>query len=672
MKKILYIALFFSVFMTIGFSSCNLKKEENKLNIALQLAEKNKVELQKVLDHYQEPKDSLKLKAAKFLISNMPYHFWLDYGEEYDKVFKKAGVLREKHASFFENDKKKVLTNKKLTAEVKERKINILNKKISKKIFDSFSKEINFLNGTVPEKPTTVFDVKFIDAAYLIENIEFAFKVYDANSLKLDENFLEFVLPYRVLKEPLERGKRVALYNTYSWVRDSIKVQPIEEVVQELYYQLSLSTYTFNNNNYPFPGVPSLSQIEATRFGNCEYLATYFVSVLRSVGIPSGIDYSKRWGNFYKNNSHSWLFYFEGNTLKTFNIGGGDALIELYHQSNITKVYRQTYSKPEKNDVTDLYHDVADVLIDLLWDIKKASQNKIYLGVFNPKTGWDKIAIADKIAHHTVLFKKVGVNLIYAVFYEDNEGKHLVNYPFELDKQGGIRYLDPNKSILEKGTVLRKYPIISYINDKERLLAIQSINGCKLQGKNHQNSDFKDLYHIKDFSSTHEIILRLEHPVSYKYYRFLHPSNKNTKIATFNLLDTLVEPIKDYASVTFKNDTLNSRYAKLVDDNPLTYLDANWFRINYSFTKPTRVSGIKIQAKNDDNHINKDEFYELLYWDKEWLSLGEKKAKDTVLVYKNIPQNALYWLKNTTKGNEEFVFKFNKKGEQVWVGMGSF
>ena len=50
--------------------------QETKLEKALQLAENNRKELEKVLTHYSiHPKDSLKYKAACFLIENMPGHY---------------------------------------------------------------------------------------------------------------------------------------------------------------------------------------------------------------------------------------------------------------------------------------------------------------------------------------------------------------------------------------------------------------------------------------------------------------------------------------------------------------------------------------------------------------------------------------------------------------------
>ena len=66
MKPYLFI-IFCSFFL---FSCC---QKNDRLQTALNHAGDNRMELEKVLRHYEE--DTLKLRAAKFLIENMPYHF---------------------------------------------------------------------------------------------------------------------------------------------------------------------------------------------------------------------------------------------------------------------------------------------------------------------------------------------------------------------------------------------------------------------------------------------------------------------------------------------------------------------------------------------------------------------------------------------------------------------
>ena len=68
MMKILY---FYLSGLLLLWSSC---QRPTMLDFALRYAGENRVELEKVLDHYRN--DSLKYRAAVFLIGNMPYHYF--------------------------------------------------------------------------------------------------------------------------------------------------------------------------------------------------------------------------------------------------------------------------------------------------------------------------------------------------------------------------------------------------------------------------------------------------------------------------------------------------------------------------------------------------------------------------------------------------------------------
>lgn len=70
MRGKLLIYVFFSA--VLCFTSCN---DRTQLDVVYDLAGINGIELKKVIDHYSEKsQDSLKLKAATFIIENMPNH----------------------------------------------------------------------------------------------------------------------------------------------------------------------------------------------------------------------------------------------------------------------------------------------------------------------------------------------------------------------------------------------------------------------------------------------------------------------------------------------------------------------------------------------------------------------------------------------------------------------
>jgi len=52
---------------------------------------------------------------------------------------------------------------------------------------------------------------------------------------------------------------------------------------------------------------------------------------------------------------------------------------------------------------------------------------------------------------------------------------------------------------------------------------------------------------------------------------------------------------------------------------------------------------------------------------KGWISLGVQTATTNELIYRNIPEGALLWLRNLTRGKEEQVF-YVEDGEQKFVG----
>jgi len=69
-KNIIIVTLLFLIVITGCDSSSALDR-------ALDMAGDNRIELEKVLDHFKD--DSLKYKAAVFLIENMPYQCGVVY-----------------------------------------------------------------------------------------------------------------------------------------------------------------------------------------------------------------------------------------------------------------------------------------------------------------------------------------------------------------------------------------------------------------------------------------------------------------------------------------------------------------------------------------------------------------------------------------------------------------
>ena len=106
------------------------------------------------------------------------------------------------------------------------------------------------------------------------------------------------------------------------------------------------------------------------------------------------------------------------------------------------------------------------------------------------------------------------------------------------------------------------------------------------------------------------------------------------------------------------------------DCDPLTYYvskDMGAY-IVLDFGKRIKFDNLLYITRTDDNYIRIGDFYELFYHagNLGWVSLGVKQARKPELYYDNVPQNALLYLHNITRGREEQVFHL-EDGKQVFV-----
>lgn len=161
------------VLLLLLLASCTHSYKQEAMD-ALRLAEGNRAELEKVIDHYKDDEDPLKREAAWFLIACMPYHAGFEGQgiEAYDSAYvRMAEECPEYRDSVF-----KALTEK-----------------IGPGYFESKA------------------DILTMKAAYLIKAIDDACEAWHASSWSKTYDtsyFFDYVLPYRILDEPLSDWRR--------------------------------------------------------------------------------------------------------------------------------------------------------------------------------------------------------------------------------------------------------------------------------------------------------------------------------------------------------------------------------------------------------------------------------------------------------------------------------
>ena len=182
-KVILYIIIVFAFCF-----SCKDQDKNAQLDPAMRLAGSNHVELERVLNHYKS--DSLKRRAAVFLIKNMPYHSYLD-GEDLDKAYR-------------------------LYQSCSGRKKDEISS-----IVDSCT---NADGAFVMDKLQRKYDIQTIDSALLVHHIDETFRAwheYPWGKNVSFEELCEYVLPYR-LGDEVPTKWRTSIMEEWKPFTDSI------------------------------------------------------------------------------------------------------------------------------------------------------------------------------------------------------------------------------------------------------------------------------------------------------------------------------------------------------------------------------------------------------------------------------------------------------------------
>ena len=143
------------------------------LDRSLQQASENRGEMEKVLAHFKDDPDTLKYSAAVFLIENMPYHYTQDGKGVYS--------VDSAYLAMAEYPKEQ-----------------------REKVFKELTKDADMSEDSL------AIDIRTVKADYLIKVIDEACDLWHEvnwNNEYSSQLFFDYVLPYRLLDEPLSDWK---------------------------------------------------------------------------------------------------------------------------------------------------------------------------------------------------------------------------------------------------------------------------------------------------------------------------------------------------------------------------------------------------------------------------------------------------------------------------------
>jgi hypothetical protein len=428
-----FISILF-LLITILYSCKNGYDYPEKVEQALQKAKGNRATLEKLIEHYRaNAADSLKLKAAYFLIANMEGHYYV-----------KAKLVDT--------------SGKRVNFDV----LSYPDYKTMVAAWDSTEKKRGKLDYI---RDTVIYDLQSIGYDFLKTNIDLAFEAWEkpwSDFLTFDQ-FCEYVLPYRGSNEPLEEWRQY-FFEKYGWVSDSItdKSDPVEAAV--LINNEIKRWYSFDPIFYRHPTDLGLDEMLEYKRGRCEDMTNLAIYAMRSQGIAVMSDYTPAWPN--TGNNHAWNALIDRNGKVVIFMGDGANPGEYRLNNKKAKVYRKTFAvqnnclamiKPYwekvprwlsgKNyiDVTKEYIPVFQVKVDFTYP-QPDSINYAYLAVFN--SGEWKAIHWGKIENNSALFSDMGGDIVYLPAYYKNGKLIPAGEPFILDNNGKQIPLKPDTTKL--------------------------------------------------------------------------------------------------------------------------------------------------------------------------------------------------------------------------------
>ena len=613
--KIIFI-LFFVLFCSCSNNSLSPLEEVYKL------AGSNSGELKRVIRHYSsDTADSLKLKAAEFLILNMVDK----YSEYYDAPWQDVATLNMRWSS--SSDKNKVLN----TFEV----------------------------GNIVRKD----DVTHMKADYLISNIELAFQVWKdkpwGKHISFD-TFCEEILPYRIGTEPLEdwREKVLASFaDVNNMLKEDSTITAVEacRIVNDILPRFRMDK-DFSNMSY--------TQLMATTRGQCDSQAALATFVMRALGIPVTIDFTPQWKSYAT--GHDWNSVSDS-TGQHISFLGTETNPHASHQGNTyqkAKAYRNTFkinkvtnageaSAPSpfyRNlyDISSEHKDMVNASLPINNKLRREGED-IFLSLFYDFE-WRITGHAD-VDEDSIHFGYVGKDILYLpVYYLDNSIVPAAT-PFYINNKNSLLLLGADSP-----PELTSFKALEPVDDMH--WAFRMINGSF---ESSADSSFINVHIVHTISELPDIYneVKLGKVHKCQYIRYI-ASSEGCNVSEISFYDSEGNKLEgEYIGLSGSYNNLGDTGDKAFDGNVATYYDAEIVKDSWTgldFGEPKEIASIRYSPRLLGIGIYEGHEYELFCMSGTgWNSVDTKVADGDEISF-NTPKNGLLYILNKTTGKRGTVF----------------
>jgi hypothetical protein len=588
----------------------------------LKLAGKNRHELQRVIAHYSaDPADSLKLKAAGFLILNMPGK----YSEYYEAPWEDVAAVRLRWSS--SSNKSRVLDTYKLS------------------------------------NPVRRGDLNYITAEYLIANIDLAFQVWNdkpwGKHISFD-TFCEEILPYRVGTEPLENWREKVLAS-FADINNSLQedstITAVEACskVNDLLPRFRMDK-DFSNMSF--------TQLMATTRGTCDSQATLAAFVMRGLGIPVTIDFTPHWKS--RPSGHSWNSVCDS-AGQHISFMGAETNPHASHQGNTylkAKAYRRTYKhhrvvETDETHTPPLFqHNIYDISSEhnnmtcVTIPIKRQSEirtGNVFLAM-SYDAEW-RLTGHGEVDADSIRFLHTGKEILYLPVYYTNGNQIPAGDPFYIDAAGQIH-------ISSSGSPDSLMSFHSITSENDITWNWRMENGVFEASDSADFSNARKIHTIPDIPGTYNSVI-LKRPYTCRYIRYRSPAG-NCNVSEIIFYDTSGNEIKgNHIGLPGSFGNFGDTGDKAFDGDITTFYDAiepenSWTGLD--FGEERKIAAIRYFPRLLGIGIYEGHKYELFCWvDNAWKSIGKKTATGQTIEF-NASRGALLYLNNNTLNKRGRIF----------------
>lgn len=631
------------VFAVLAVCSCSY----DQVDVALRLAGDNRSELERVLRYFEKTGDKEKIAASRFLIGNMPGHksmrgAYEEYWDEADRTLSASDG--------------------------------------SLSILDSLEAMKEKYDGRIYYD----FDLNYISADYLIHDIETAFDQWRngewARHLTFDE-FCEWLLPYTCSdNQPLINWRESLSGSARSYIDhlnecDEYIGNPraaIMRVNNKLIPMIKKQKWIHSGHGYPIYDPSVFVKLPGA---SCNEYMTNGMLVMRSKGIPVGMDYTPQFAD--RLYGHYWNVYPNLRGRKTMftsfgvnpgyphfcNVVFAKVIRQIYsanegylkllrrHNGDIPKMYDSPFFK----DVTDEYQETSEVCVELMKSAKLSSRD-VFICVFG-NDDWKPISWG-RAKFGKAKFLNMGRRAMYLVKGYVGGSLEPVSYPFFLDDFGHVEYVGLGKDPMRTSFRLnRKYPMFQRV-----ISAQKSLHGGIVLGSDDISFRKADTVCVFPEWSLTSGMVSTDQESPHRYWRFISNMRSVSDMAELYFYDDnslRVDMTADSDSLSYIIDGDPLTYYSADRDDPSGVLDAG---------KPVMLGHISYIRRGDGNAIIPGDLYRVSWWNgKGWTVHCEVEAKDIELQIEDIPADKLCYIEGLSRGVQNRIFTYDFELDRpVW------